>query len=310
MFILAGYIFQSCSREDTSLGPAQIESGYHSTFERWHRERLYDLTHPTGWMRLAGLFWLEEGTQTFGGGSESIIQFPGMESDPFGEFTLSGDSVFIRIYADTDLYIDSVRVASKDPMIIYSPSTVQSGGQFIEEYAPILTYNELEWFIIKREELFGIRLYNKENDYVDDFEGFVRYPMDSSLVVKARLIPYAEPRTIRVTNILGQVSDAKSPGVLEFQIGTEIYTLTPTTEEDKLFIAFSDATNKEETFESGRYLYVDPPAPGSGMTVIDFNKSYNPPCSYSSFSTCQLPPPENWLKIAVYAGEKRPEVKF
>lgn len=307
--ILTGLWSQSCSREDVSLGPAKIPDDYAAEFERWHQERLYDLTHPTGWMRLAGLYWLEEGTQTFGSGPEVAFQFPDMDSGPFGEFTMKDDSVFLSIYSESDLFVDSTRITPETNVLIYTPS-LDAYGESTPEYAPIVKYKELEWFIIKRDDLMGIRLYNKRNQYVDQFQGFERYPIDSSLVVKARLLPYEESRTLRVANILGQVSEEESPGVLEFRIGSQVHTLTPTIEGEKYFIAFSDPTNKQETFESGRYLYVDPPEPGKTMTIIDFNKAYNPPCSYSSFSTCQLPPPENWLKVSIEAGELRPTVKF
>lgn len=310
--LLIGSSLLSCSREDTSLGRAEFPPDYEQQFESWHEQRLYDLTHPTGWMRLAGLFWLSDGKQTFGKGSGVTFQFPDLEEGIWGEFSVRNDSVFITSSRSDEILIDSMPLQSGVETLIYSNKQVHSEStespslSTAEEYAPVLNLRDLEWFIIKRGDLLGVRLYNKQNPVVDAFDGFDRFPIDSSWIVRARLLPYSEPRKLRVMNILGQMDEVDSPGILEFQIGKEIYTLTPMTEGDQLFIVFADSTNQESTYESGRYLYVDPPIEGSIMTFIDFNKAYNPPCSYSSYSTCQIPPPENRLPIHVTAGEKRP----
>lgn len=117
---------------------------------------------------------------------------------------------------------------------------------------------------------------------------------------------YANPwYTLPVLNVLGQSVDTPSPGILEFVIDGEIFNLDTLEGSERLFIILGDETNKNETYQAGRYLYVDYPD-GDGYTIIDFNRAYNPPCAYSKFTTCQLPPPQNRLDVAITAGEKRP----
>ena len=54
---------------------------------------------------------------------------------------------------------------------------------------------------------------------------------------------------------------------------------------------------------SGRFFYS--PMPQNGTIVLDFNKAYNPPCAFTPFATCPLPPPQNRLAARIEAGEKK-----
>ena len=73
----------------------------------------------------------------------------------------------------------------------------------------------------------------------------------------------------------------------------------------RLFLVFADRTSGKESYAAARFLYAEYPGP-DGKTVVDFNKAYNPPCAFTAFSTCPMPPPENRMDIAVVAGEKKP----
>lgn len=291
----------SCAPREP-LGPAPVPADYQERFEAWHSARVHELTHPTGWMRLAGLHWLRAGSQTFGTGSDADIRFPdGGIPTLAGSFRVRADSVWMTPAPSAELTLDGEPVPPGQEVLLYDPVT---------QVAPTVAGGTLEWLIIQREDLLGIRLYNHENALADAFEGFERFPFDSAWHLKARLIHHSEPTQLAVTNVLGQTSMVDSPGVLEFEAAGGLHSLVPMTEGEKMFIVFGDPTNGDSTYGSGRYLYVDFPSEGSDMTLIDFNLSYNPPCSYSAFSTCQLPPPSNRLAIPVKAGELAPGPEY
>lgn len=284
-------VFFSCTESD--LGPAPFPDDYQAQFNEWHDERLESLTNPTGWMRLAGLYWLEEGGNSFGSGDTVDIRFPeGTIADYAGTFILQDNQVIIQS-------ADNVGITYEGEPV--NRFTLYDG----EESFPVES-GSLHWVVIQRGNLTGIRLYNKENSRVDAFTGFERFEIDPEWYVKARFLPKAEGSTIPIVNILGQMEDTPSPATLEFMIDGERYTLDALEGTDQMFLIVGDQTNKMDTYQAGRYLYVDYPEAENDYTVIDFNKLYNPPCSYNLFSTCQLPPPQNRLEVAISAGEKRP----
>lgn len=95
----------------------------------------------------------------------------------------------------------------------------------------------------------------------------------------------------------------KSPGILHLQLNGKPYSLMPVEEGDHLFIIFKDLTGKTDTYGAGRFLYAARPL--NGKVELDFNKAENPPCAFTEFATCPLPPPQNRLNVAIPAGEKR-----
>jgi uncharacterized protein (DUF1684 family) len=112
-------------------------------------------------------------------------------------------------------------------------------------------------------------------------------------------------QTLEIPNVLGQLITWKVIGVLHFEREGQKFELLVLDELGKLFVLFSDETSALETYPTGRYLYVNPPD-GKGMTTLYFNYSYNPPCAYTEFATCPIPPKSNRLPFAILAGEKMP----
>ena len=90
---------------------------------------------------------------------------------------------------------------------------------------------------------------------------------------------------------------------MEFEIGGETFALEAYTSGDLLFYVFGDQTNRDATYGAGRFLYSGTPGE-DGLTILDFNKSYSPPCAFNDFSTCPVASPRNRLPIRVEAGEK------
>lgn len=292
-FFLIITLFFVAACTGNELGQADIPENYSMQIEEWKSERIASLKEPTGWLRLAGMFILNEGDNSFGSSPGADHTFPGnILPDIAGSFILEDNQVLMDVR-------DSVE-------IMHNGDVVEELLLYDGENTPSVTYKSLEWFIIVREEIIAIRLYNKENAMADSFSGFPAYPVDPLWNRRARFIPSPDSTTISVANVLGQIVDYPSPGVLEFTIGGEVYTLDALDSEDNMFVIVGDQTNKTETYPAGRYIYVDYPTPGGNLTIIDFNKIYNPPCAYNSYSTCQLPPPQNRLSVAIEAGEKKP----
>ena len=99
-------------------------------------------------------------------------------------------------------------------------------------------------------------------------------------------------------------------GKLVFNTNGKTYELMPMGDGKKedLFLMFADATSADETYGGGRYLNVNMPD-DNGSTIIDFNKATNPPCAFTEFATCPLPPKNNIIDIRITAGEKMIKLK-
>jgi uncharacterized protein (DUF1684 family) len=257
--VIVAFLAISCSR----YGQAPIPPDYESSLEAWKQVRHTSLTNPTGWMRLSGMIWMENGVTTF---------------------------------------LDGLSVERRDSLVFHADTLLFNGPD-----SPIIESGTHRWRIIQRTGLIGIRIWNTENAEVDAFTGFPRYATDTTFVRVARFIPNPEGTTLPIVNILGKMEQIPSPGILEFDLDGETQSFHALDGGAQMFIIFGDATNRTETYQAGRFLYIDYPIEGEDRTVIDFNKAYNPPCAFSEFTTCQLPPDQNVLTVSVTAGEKRPK---
>jgi len=294
LLLMSMAILVACER--TELGQAPIQEDFQEQVAEWKQERMESISDSTGWLRLAGMFWLEEGENSFGSSSEVDIQFPeNTIVDRAGTFVFENGMVTMRVEEGVDITHEGESV---------NEITLYDGDEESEEVR--VEHGTLVWFVIIRDDITAIRLFNEENEKADAFTGFPAYPVDPEWTRTARYIPNPEGTTVPIVNVLGQQIDAVSPGKIEFTLEGERFTFDGIINSTQLFIIFSDGTNQEETYQTGRYVYVDYPKEGSEYTVIDFNKAYNPPCAYNVFTTCQLPPQQNRLDIAINAGEKRP----
>ncbi len=142
-----------------------------------------------------------------------------------------------------------------------------------------------------------------EAPLVKEFKGIERFPVDTAWRIEAEFKPYESPKKIFVPNILGDVEDEIISGQLVFSIENKKFTLDPINSGNRFFIIFADETNGESTYGAGRFLYTDKPD-STGTVILDFNKAYNPPCAFTKYATCPLPPEENRLGIKITAGEK------
>jgi uncharacterized protein (DUF1684 family) len=171
----------------------------------------------------------------------------------------------------------------------------------------VLRSGSVTYRLIERGGKVALRV--KDSSYVlrTDFKGLTYFPLDTSLRVLAHLVPHATPRTLRILNVIGQTEEYRSPGLLEFTIGGVPQQITASFEgkdTTQYFLIFRDATAKDSTYPAGRFMYATP-VDSAGNTILDFNRAFNPPCAFTAFATCPLPPAENVLQVAIRAGEKR-----
>jgi len=282
------YLIPACTRSE------KIDPVYLQEVEDWHARRLASLTKPDSWLSVAGLFWLSEGKNSFGGSESNQIQFPADKAAAeMGQFFLQEGIVSVQVNNGISVFYNGEKVKT---------ITMVNDN---EGTPTILTYGSLSWYIIKRGEKLGIRLKNSESSQLNNFRGIDRFPVNPKWKVSAKFTAYESPKTIEIPNILGTVSNDPSPGKLIFELDDQTYSLDPIADPDdkRWFIIFSDQTSGEETYGAGRFLYIDAPS-DDGTAIIDFNKAYNPPCAFTPYATCPLPPEQNHLALRVDAGEK------
>lgn len=272
---------------------AQSTDAYQASIDNWHRTRTENLKKENGWLNLAGLFWLSEGSNSFGSDSTQAIVFPkGSIAAQAGYFIRKGNTVSLLTLPDVNITIRDTVVTDR---IIFQPDSMKT---------PVLAHGSLRWSVIKREDRIGIRLRDLDSKELKRFKGIDRYPVNAAWRTTAKLETIGQPGLISITNVLGQTNLQNAAGKLVFTLQGKTYTLDVLDEgEEELFIVFADATNATETYPSGRFVYIPKPD-AQGNTIIDFNKAYNPPCAFTPFATCPLPPPQNRLPLAIKAGEK------
>ena len=280
----------SCSQRKSDL----LREEYLVAYNEWKNNRINSLKGSDGWLNLAGLFWLKEGENRFGSESSNDIVFPPVAPCKIGMIIMKEDR--IRFIADQDAVVTHEGELIREMDLL----TDVSGNP------TILRMDSLAWFIIKRGNRYGIRLRDYNHPNIKKLDSIPCFPPDLAWKVTATFTPFPQPLTIDVPNVIGLVEESPVPGVLTFLIGEQELKLYPMGDPDHLFLVFGDKTSGLETYGGGRFLSLDTPDE-EGNYSIDFNRAYNPPCAFTPFATCPLPPKENILPIRIAAGEKNVE---
>jgi hypothetical protein len=252
-------------------------ASYRSEIAAWRQKREAGLRSDGGWLTVTGLFWLREGANRFGTNAANEIVLPNGPAQA-GVFDLHHGRVTAKVNG-------SSREMKADT----------------DDLVPV---GRLRLYVIQRGDRFGIRLKDPDSQYLKDFHGLEYFPAREEYRVAARFVP--APRKIPIANIVGQTEMDDCPGYAEFQLQGKQFRLYPVLEEpgaQELFFIFRDETAGKETYGAGRFLYTDLPKDGS--VVLDFNRAYNPPCAFTPYATCPLPPKENRVAVRIEAGEKK-----
>jgi len=277
------------------IGVAPSPEAHRAEIEAWRAKRIASLKREDGWLTLVGLFWLQEGENRFGSDPKSNrIVFPdGTAPKTMGSLDLSAGTVTLRAKPEAGLTSGG------------QPATAMKLQTDADGQPTVLESGRIRFYVIRRGTRLGVRVKDSKNPALLAFHSIEAFPVSLAWRLEARFDPYDPPKTIPVPNILGSVENEKSPGAVVFTLGGKEYRLDAVKETgtDDLFLIFGDETNGRETYGGGRFLYAAPPGP-ERRVIVDFNKAYNPPCVFTPFATCPLPPSQNRLSIRVEAGEK------
>lgn len=286
-------IFSEACRKPTAGVDAAT---YKTEIEKWQSTRLASLTKEDGWLSLIGLHWINEGENKFGSTTTNAIPLP-KDKAPAVAGSFWREKGHVRLAALPGVEITS---SGKEVSQLDLKDDTEDGGP------TILRLGTLIINVVKRGERVGIRVKDGESATRCEFKGLEYFPIDPKWRIGARFEPYQPPKTIPITNVLGMTDNETSPGSLAFEVDGKSYRIDPILEkgETDYFVMIADETTGRETYGAGRYFYVSP-ADASGKVVIDFNKAYSPPCAFTNYATCPLPPRQNHLPLRIEAGEKK-----
>ena len=272
----------------------EVDPNYVKQIEQWDKHRVERLKADEGWLNLVGRFWLKHGESTFGSAKDNDIVF---------------ESPKLPTHIGSFIFVDTVvTFKARDGVnVLHNGETVKEIVMIDDQKKDmtVLQIGTIKFNLIVRDTLYGIRARDLNSELVKEFKGIERFPIDESWNLKARFEAYDPPREIVVPNVLGQMNKEKSPGAVVFEREGKTYKIDAVDEGDgRLFLIVADETSGDETYGGGRFMTVNKPD-STGTIILDFNKAYNPPCVFTKYATCPLPPEQNYLKLKIEAGEKR-----
>ena len=276
----------ACSAPLLAQAPDAV---YQAEFQKWQQEQIKDL--KDNWLPLVGLFWLKEGDNTFGSDKDARIC---IERDYLlgreGAFRLKQGTVWFE--SSPGSHVRLGKASFKEAVLTVSPLGPPT----------VLEAGTLRMFIIQRGSRYGVRVKDLNSAAVGKFKRLETYPLNTAYIVQANFVP-GNGRTMTVPNVIGDKQQVPVVGEARFRLnGQEMHLDAMDGGNGALFIVFSDLTKKKDTYPGGRFL--DAEAPKDGKVVLDFNKAYSPPCAFTPYATCPLPPKENQLQVEIPAGEK------
>ena len=271
-------------------GERALTQDYAAETEAWRVDREEKLKADDGWLTVAGLFFLNEGDNSFGSSPLNDIV---LRTGPAhaGVFTLRGGAVTARAQAGETLSVNGRSVAE-------ARLWPREG-----DARPVVAIGPLTLYVHYSGARLAIRLRDRDSGLRRRFTGLRWFPVDESYRVRGRYVPHDQPRTVELSNILGDIERSRSSGSVVLTVAGEELRLTALDVGGRLWFVFRDLTSGRETYSAARFLYADAPAE-DGYTTVDFNRAYNPPCAFNPYTTCPLPPRENRLPVRIEAGER------
>jgi uncharacterized protein len=268
------------------------DDAYVQALTKWRQEREANLKSDTGWLTVAGLFFLNQGRNTFGSGPLNDIVLPADAPQEAGAFELDGGKVVM--HAKTPLTLNGKETALAE---------MRTAGD--GKPADQLTIGALTLFVHLSGDRLAIRLRDKNSEIRRNFTGLKWFAPNEAYKIVGRFEPYAVPKTVKIPNILGDLETYTAPGVVAFTLNGQAHKLEAfevlSGGRKQFFFVFRDLTSGKETYPSARFLYAELPV--NGQTTLDFNKAYNPPCAFNPYTTCPLPTEQNRMRVRIEAGE-------
>jgi uncharacterized protein (DUF1684 family) len=294
----------------------QDEGAWRHQLAAWRAQRERELAAPDGWLTLVGLEWLKPGINSFGAAADNQIRIRAKVPEHMGLFTVSGKGMSGKSA--------SAKEAAKKPIIqLLAPAggfppgltmdgqPAREGSLAIDQKPLILAWHGLTLAVLPRGDRFALRIKDPDAPTRTGFHGLNWYAPDPRFRVTARWIPFTPPRIEKIPTVIGTTLDLPAPGIAEFALGGKTLQLEPVIEAGEtgtLFFILRDTTGAATTYASARFLHTGLPDHGLGQPgelTLDFNRLENPPCAYTPYATCPLPPEQNRLPVALEAGEER-----
>lgn len=274
----------------------------------WREQHATELQKPDGWLALAGLEWLDAGDNSFGSAADNKIHMPTSAPAHLGVLHLDGEKVTLNPPSGgfPQGFPQGFLIDAKPAQ----PQALHVDPDH-DKNDPRMTIGTLNFYVIKRGERFALRIKDAKSAALTGFHGLKWYPPNAHYRVKAHWIPYTPQKTFTIATLIGTSYAAQIPGSAEFTLDAKTYRLDPILEDpavQKLFFVLRDTTSTTTTYGACRFLYTAFPDHGldkPGALVLDFNRLENPPCAYTPFATCPLPPKQNRLPISLPVGEQR-----
>lgn len=271
-----------------------MEKNYHLNTINWRKDYERKLSAPDGWLSISGLYWLKEGENRLGSDPGCEVILPAAAAPAkVGRIRFDGSQISLDI--ETGVAVS------------FNDQPFQSGIIPLKEFGSSdwIVINQVKFAVIQRGIRYGVRVYDPNNPSRRQFVSLRWFPVDESYCVNATWTPLDPPRRIPITNVMGDTSEETCPGYAEFKLNRQVCRLYPISSEGdpRLWFMFKDAGNGQFTYPGGRFLWAE--APQEGRVILDFNKAYNPPCAYTDFATCPLPPEDNRAPVQILAGEMR-----
>ncbi len=282
---------------------ASQETSWKKDTAAWRAEHKAELLKPDGWLSLAGLEWLQPGDNPVGSASDNKIH---LASGPAHLAVLHLEGETVTLNPPAGGFPPDLLVAGTPA----KPQTLRAEANK-DKVSPHLTISTLNMYVIRREARFALRIKDSRSPAITGFRGLKWYPLDQAYRVTAKWIPYSPHKTVTLATLVGTSYDQPVPGAAEFTLAGKAFRLEPVLEDPavaKLFFILRDTTSTRTTYAACRFLYTGFPTNGldkPGELVLDFNRLENPPCAYTPYSTCPLPPAGNRLPIPLPVGEQR-----
>ncbi|MGB8259578.1 MAG: DUF1684 domain-containing protein, partial [Terracidiphilus sp.] len=269
----------------------------------WRQRRALEISAPDGWLTLVGLQWLEPGVNAVGSAQDNRLRLPPPAPEHLGVFTVSGKIVQLLAPA-----------GGFPPELTQDGAKPREGALTVDNLKPsLLAWHGLTLIVLERGGRYVLRVKDADSPARASFHGLRWYDSDATMVIAARWIPFTPAHQLKIPTVIGTTLEMPAPGVAEFTLAGKTLRLEPVLEDPTgktLFFILRDQTSKTTTYGAGRFLHTQIPDHGldqPGELLLDFNRLENPPCAYTPWATCPLPPEQNRLPVAIEAGEMRYE---
>jgi uncharacterized protein (DUF1684 family) len=269
-----------------------VSDDYAKSIEAWRTARVARLTTPDGWLTLIGRHLLSPGENTVGTAADNSIRLAA--GPPYlGTVTLQDRKVILTPAPSALLAVDGEPVRAATELV------------YRGDKPTLVTFGPVNFYVMERGDSLFLRVKDRTAERLKNFAGLDYFPLDPSWRIEAQWVPFDPPHQVSITNMIGQTEPASVPGKAVFTRDGRTFELLPIDEGpgEPLFFVLTDLTAGNETYEASRFLYAD--APKDGKIILDFNRAQNPPCAFTPFATCPLPPKGNRLPIRVPAGERK-----